>query len=124
MEGDLRVLFLLELDRISFRMLCILPSFNLLTGFELFLPRFTFRPLDLELVVADAICTNVGLIVVFGGLVFLLRFSPAEVSCARGLGGEVDVPSWMVSTVRRGCFLGRPRFLLMGVWTVRLSVFV
>lgn len=30
----------------------------------------------------------------------------------------------MVSTVKRGCFLGRPRFLLIGVWTVKLSVLV
>jgi len=56
--------------------------------------------------------------------VFLRRFRLAKVSCARGLGGDVEVPSWIVSTVRRGCFLGRPRFLLMGVRTVRLSVLV
>lgn len=30
----------------------------------------------------------------------------------------------MVSTVKSGCFLGRPRFLLIGVWTVKLSVLV
>lgn len=99
-------------------MLCIFPSFILLTGLEWPLPRFSFRLLDMALVV-EAICTNV-----FRVCVFLLRFSPAEDSCASGLGGEVEVPSWMVSTVRSGCFLGRPRFLLMGVWTVRLSVLV
>lgn len=100
-------------------MFCILPSFILLTGLEWPLPRFSFRLLELALVVVEAICTNV-----FSVCVFLLRFSPAAVSCASGLGGEVEVPSWMVSTVRSGCFLGRPRFLLMGVWTVRLSVLV
>lgn len=99
-------------------MLCIFPSFNLLTGLEWPLPRFSLL-FELTLVVVEAICTNV-----FRVCVFLLRFSPAEVSCASGLGGEVEVPSWMVSTVRSGCFLGRPRFLLMGVWTVRLSVLV
>lgn len=98
-------------------MLCIFPNFTLFTGLELPLPRFSIRLL--VLVVVEAICTNV-----FTVCVFLLRFSPAELSCASGLGGEVEVPSWMVSTVRSGCFLGRPRFLLMGVWTVRLSVLV
>lgn len=100
-------------------MLCIFPSFILLTGLEGPLPRFSFRLLELALVVVEAICTNV-----FSVCVFLLRFSPAKVSCASGLGGEVEVPSWMVSTVRSGCFLGRPRFLLIGAWTVRLSVLV
>lgn len=101
-------------------MLCIFPSFILFTGLEGTLPRFSFRLLELALVVVvEAICTNV-----FSACVFLLRFSPAAVSCASGLGGEVEVPSWMVSTVRSGCFFGRPRFLLMGVRTVRLSVLV
>lgn len=100
-------------------MLCIFPSFILFTGLEWPLPRFSFRLLELALVIEDAICTDV-----LSACVFFLRFSPAGVSCASGLGGEVEVPSWMVSTVRSGCFLGRPRFLLMGVWTVRLSVLV
>lgn len=98
-------------------MLCIFPSFILFTGLEWPLPRFSFRLLELALVVVDAICTNV-----FSVCVFFLLFSPADVSCARGLGGDVEVPSWMVSTVKSGCFLGRPRFLFMGAWTVRLSV--
>lgn len=121
-EDDFRARLALwaEPDRISFRMLCTLPSFSLFTCLTCPpLPRGSLSPLALALVETDGIWASVVSV-----WVFLPRPRPALKCLAGGLGGLVEEPSWMVSTVRRGCFLGRPRFLLGGAWTVRLSVLV
>lgn len=108
-----------EPERISFRMLWTFPSFSLFTGRgRPPRPRGSLSPLALA-PGGGAIWDSEAKV-----WVFLPRPSPAPECEAGGLGGQVEVPSWMVSTVRRGCFLGRPRFLLGGAWTVRLSVLV